>query len=68
MLSSIYRISPWISNIVTSDRIDMRVEILEKDIANMDQIDKDTAEFSDITIVPDDEQRNSQQFLTILVI
>ena len=46
----------------------MRVEILEKDIANMDQIDKDTAEFSDITIVPDDAQRNSPHFLTILVI
>ena len=46
----------------------MRVEILEKDIANMDQIDKDTAEFSYITIVPDDAQRNSQHFLTILVI
>ena len=44
------------------------MEILEKDIANMDQIDKFTAEFSDITIVPDDAQRNSQQFLTILVI
>ena len=43
------------------------MEILEKDIANMDQIDKDTAEFSDITFVPDDEQRNSQHFMTILV-
>ena len=31
----------------------------------MDQIDKDTAELADTTIVPDDAQANSQQLLTI---
>ena len=36
------------------------------DSYNMDQIDKDTAELADTTVVPDDTRANSQQFVTIL--
>ena len=45
----------------------MRGEILERvESDNMDQIDKDTAELADTTVVPDDTRGNSQQFVTIL--
>ena len=32
----------------------------------MDQINKDTAELADTTVVPDDARANSEQLMTIL--